>query len=267
MKRQLAFDVPVVSVANLHERLGFQHPLDYPAASLKKELYAWRMEDDDSPIFRFIYRNFRPHRHLEFGTWEGTGVVYVLEECAATVWTLNLLHGETLADGSWAYSSNVPAAESTKIPWLRRASNWMMRKTVARTATGASLYGYQTDSLGFIGRYYLERGLGHRVCQIYSDSREWDTSNYPEGFFDTCLIDGGHQEEVVANDTRKALSLVRRGGLIMWHDFCPVPDVLTRCAAPRGVVGFVKGQWEKLRSQTNDLFWVEPSHILIGIRS
>jgi len=71
---------------------------------------------------------------------------------------------------------------------------------------------YVTDTLGFIGRLYLERELGHRVCQIYCDSRQWDTSAYPPEFFDTVLIDGGHQREIVISDTRKALPLLRSGG-------------------------------------------------------
>ena len=82
---------------------------------------------------------------------------------------------------------------------------------------------HQTDAGLFIGQHYRDAGFGHRVCQIYCDSRDWDTAAYPSDFFDSALIDGGHIEEVVASDTRKALSVTRSGGLIMWHDFCPDP--------------------------------------------
>ncbi|HQH70675.1 MAG TPA: hypothetical protein PK360_01215, partial [bacterium] len=99
----------VVPVQELHQKMGWPALLDYPAASLRKPLTQWKMEIDDSPIFRYLYRHFRPRRHLEFGTWQGTGVLYCLEECEATVWTLNLPRGETLPDGSPAYC--VPASE------------------------------------------------------------------------------------------------------------------------------------------------------------
>jgi predicted O-methyltransferase YrrM len=259
-------EVPFAPVDQLHKRLGLSDPIDYPSTSLAKPLTQWRMEDDDSPILRYLYRNFRPRRHLEFGTWQGTGAVYVLEECEATVWTINLPEGELTAEGGWAYSSNFRADD---VPWRSKASAWVRRKVVGISGSQGSqrLYGYQTDSLGFIGRYYLEKGLGHRVCQIYCDTRKWDITNYPVGFFDSCLIDGGHQYETVASDTMNALHLVRPGGIILWHDFCPVPEVLAQCTAPREVVGFVRDRWDLLRTKTSDLFWIRPSHILLGVRA
>jgi len=260
--RHLVFDVPQVPVHELHQRLELGPPIDYPQSSLDKPLSAWRMEDDDAPILRHIYRHFRPRRHLEFGTWQGAGVRLVLEECDATVWTINLLGGELTSDGHWAYGDNWSAEDVANDPWLNRVGPW-----VASVNQGQGKLSCQTDALGFIGRYYLERNLGRRVCQIYADSREWDVSNYPDGFFDSCLIDGGHQSDIVANDTRKAFALVRAGGLVIWHDFCPVADVLEQCAAPRGVVEAIQLDWEWLRSQTSDLFWINPSHILIGVRA
>lgn len=248
-----AMDVPVavVPVRKLHERLGFAQPIAYPESSLHKPLTQWRMEDDDSPIFRYLYRNFRPNRHLEFGTWQGTGVLYCLEECAATVWTINLLKGEERADGSWAYGTTFDATEEQP--------TWANKIVCEKTW-------YQTDSLGFIGKNYLDRGMGKRVCQIYCDSREWDNSNYPRDFFDSALIDGGHDRDVVTSDTRKALEVVRPGGLVMWHDFCLDPQVLAHCAAPQGVVASIREQLDSLRSATRDLFWVFPSWILVGIK-
>jgi len=77
-----------------------------------------------------------------------------------------------------------------------------------------------------VSRRYREAGFGHRVCQIYCDSRTWDTSAYPRDFFDSVLIDGGHSADVVLSDTRKAFEVTRPGALIMWHDFCPDPTVL-----------------------------------------
>lgn len=242
-----------VSVKSLHSRLGFKDPLDYPTSSLSKPLTEWKMEVDDAPIFRYIYRNFQPRRHLEFGTWQGTGVLYCLEECDATVWTLNLLQGELQPDGTWAYSSNFKN--------VRKLPSWVKKRI-----TGINTARCQTDALGFIGRYYLEAGLGHRVCQVYTDSRQWDIRNYPPGFFDTALIDGGHAEDVVINDTDKALYLVRSGGLIMWHDYCPREDVLSRCTSTAGVKKAIEQMQSELDVQLKDIFWIDPSWILLGLK-
>jgi len=221
-----AGDLDVVNVDDLAQRLGFAEPLDYPLASRQKPLTDWKMEIDDSPIFRYLYRNFRPHRHLEFGTWQGSGVLYCLEECAATVWTLNLPEGERNDDGTRVYEED----------------------------DGAS-----------IGRFYREKRLGHRVCQIYCNSLAWEIANYPKAFFDSALIDGGHAPDVVQSDTAKALALLRPEGLCLWHDFCPDPAVLKSSATSLGVVEAVLHNWDVLRDRMRDIFWIRPSYILVGI--
>ena len=216
----------IVPVDELPQRMGFAEPLEYPSTSRQKPLTDWKMEIDDSPIFRYLYRNFRPRRHLEFGTWQGTGALYCLEESSATVWTLNLPQGEIAVDGTCAY---------------------------------------QSDGGASIGEFYRQKKLGHRVCQIYCDSRDWDLSNYPPGFFDSALIDGGHSPDVVASDTAMALRVLRVGGLCMWHDFCPDPQVLVRSEATLGVVDGLLQNWARIRRAMRDLFWVQPSYILVGI--
>jgi hypothetical protein len=246
-------NMPEVSVKDLHKKLRFRQPLDYPETSLHKPLKDWKMEIDDSPIFRYLYRNFRPRRHLEFGTWQGTGVLYCLEECDATVWTLNTPQGEKNPDGTCAYSSDFKASDP--LP------SWSQKKPGEQNVVWC-----QTDSLGFIGRYYMEAKLGHRVNQIYCDSRQWDISNYPRGFFDTALIDGGHSQDVVLNDTEKALQIVRSRGLIMWHDFCQHEEVLASYASPRNVVSAIEANWPLLKKQMKEIFWINPSWILLGIR-
>lgn len=240
-------DIPVGHVLDLHTVLGFADPIDYPKSSLIKKFSQWKMEVDDAPIFRYIYRNARPRRHLEFGTWQGKGTVYCLEECDATVWTINRPFGEY--DGSYGFN---PEELADAHQWARKVGMQISEN------------GYASDSIGFIGKDYLERNLGNRVCQIYCDSREWDNSNYGDGFFDTILIDGGHMAEVVASDTRKALPLVRSGGIIMWHDFCPTD--YQRFEACRGVMAGIANEWALINEQTTQLFWIYPSMILVGVK-
>lgn len=249
----MSLALPSCSIDALQARLGLAAPLLLPTASRSKPLTQWQMEIDDAPIFRYLYRSFRPRRHLEFGTWQGTGTTYCLEECEATVWTINLPGGEMGGDGGWAYHRDFAADEALPA--------WANRRT---TRSGRVVC--QTDALGFIGREYLAKGLGHRVCQIYCDSTQWDTANYPAGFFDSALIDGGHSEPVVVSDTRKALALLRSGGLILWHDYCPDAQVERQCESVRGVLAAIASQREWLATQLADLFWVEPSWILLGVK-
>jgi FkbM family methyltransferase len=249
------FLVPEIPIPLLHQKLGFSKPLDCPRANIETPLDKWKMEVHDAPILRYIYRNFRPKRHLEFGTWQGAGTVYCLEECEATVWTINLPFGENNPDGGVQYSGD---GDSFGLG-TAMAATWATRIGLPEADS------YRTDCFGFIGRFYLERGLGHRVCQIYCDSTQWDDAAYPDGFFDSVLVDGGHTPEIVASDTRKALRLLRPGGVILWHDFCP--PVADKFPVTRGVRDGLSSILPLLHEQCARVFWINPSWILMGMKN
>jgi methyltransferase family protein len=244
--------VTTVPVESLHQVLGLSTPVRVPPAWRNVALVDWKMEADDA-ILRQVFRQVRPMRHLEFGTWLGDGVLRCVEECEATVWTINLLEGETKPSGEWAYGELERDQGSASIAWGERQE----------TQNGTWI---RTDAYGQVGRKYLEAGWGKRVCQIYADSREWDTRAYPTGFFDTCLIDGGHAADIVQNDTTIATRLVRAGGLVMWHDFCPDLDVRTTCDSTRDVVDYITRHATELERDFEKLLWVLPSWLLIGVR-
>jgi predicted O-methyltransferase YrrM len=54
-----------------------------------------------------------------------------------------------------------------------------------------------------------------RVRLIEIDSRDWKPDLQAVDF---CFIDAGHSYECVKNDSQKALSVMRPGGLVLWHD-------------------------------------------------
>ena len=245
--------IETVPVEHLPLALGLTVPLDFPERWRHRPLAGWTMDADDY-VLRYVFRHCRPARHLEFGTWLGDGVLRCVEECDATVWTINIPQGEAKPDGTWAYGDIDTEEWVAHTPWSERLV----------TADGVWV---RTDSYGLIGRKYLEAGWGTRVCQIYADSRDWDTRAYPDGFFDTAFIDGSHTAEVVASDTRRAVRLVRPGGLVIWHDFCPLDEVTRACESTRDVVAFIASHIEELGQSFTRLFWVEPSWLLFGIRA
>lgn len=238
----------------LISRLRFNAP---PAPRSETDLTEWRMEEDDGPLFTYLYQAFRPRRHLEFGTWQGYGTSLCLNACDATVWTLNLPDGESNQDGSWAYGHRVTNDKST--PPGAVIANF------GADEHGDKIY-HRTDAASYIGRQYREENLGHRVCQIYCDTRKWDISAYPPDFFDSALIDGGHTPEVVVSDTRKALSILRSQGMIMWHDFCPVPEVRSNMESVKGVTDGIESILPEIQQQLETLVWIKPSWILLGIK-
>lgn len=249
--------ITVTPTIELHKALSFKEPFQDLANVQLKPFKLWKMENDDAPIFRYIYRNFRPRRHLEFGTASGFGTRICLEECEATVWTINMLFGEYDSDGFPLYPLNTEDENDA-----RTFSEWKQKIGLQNNEVINS-----RDTLCFIGMEYLSKSMGNRVCQIYTDSRSWDTKNYPTGFFDTVLIDGGHSAEILKNDTEKAFRLVREGGLIIWHDFCLDPDIFSSEHATNGVMTGIHQNWDMIEKNVSILFWIKPSFILVGIKN
>jgi hypothetical protein len=245
--------IETVPVEALHRTLGVSEPLQFPPRWRDHPLDDWSMEPD-GVVMRYIFRNVRPLRHLEFGTWMGDGVLRCVEECDATVWTLNLLEGESKPDGTWAYGALHTDNDGPPVPWSERLM------------TDGGLW-VRTDAYGSIGHKYRAAGWGKRVCQIYCDSREWDTRAYPDAFFDTAFIDGGHGKDIIESDSARVRRLVRRGGLVIWHDFCPDTEVNVNCASTAGMNAFVAEQREQLARDFRKLFWIDPSWLLVGIRA
>lgn len=191
---------------------------------------------------------------MEHGT--GGGAVLCLESCyESNVWTINLLDGESCSDGTWAYGERV-----------MDSSNSLHHITMGNFGSdelGSSNY-HKTDVGDYIGRIFRERGLGNKVCQFLCDSRDWDNSDFSPDFFDSVLIDGGHQPDVVINDTCKALQVLRSGGLIMWHDFCSLKNIRSQFESMKGVTAGIEQIVGKLQEHLERLSWINPSWIFIG---
>lgn len=218
--------INIVDVDNLSMHLGGEIRPILPANASTKPLTDWKMESDDAPILEYLWRSQSPRRHLEFGTWEGFGAALVAKVTEADIWTINLPEGETAHDGRALYAS--------------------------------------TDAGLFIGRLYREAGYAERVHQLLCDSRDFDPKLFSELPFDTVLIDGGHTPDIVESDTEKALSVLRPGGMCVWHDFCPDPRALEENLAPLGVALAIIENIDRWRAQFTSLYWIRKSWLLVG---
>ena len=211
----------------------------------------FKTEIDETAIYSYIYEQAQPKRHLEFGTWEGFGVTVCAKSCGAEIWTVNLPDGEKDDTGNPAYSEmqSVPQEPSHEIAAVARDNK------------------SSTDAGAFIGWRYRAAGFTDRVHQILCDSRELDTTAFCEGFFDSVLIDGGHTAEVVTSDTNKALPLLRSGGIMIWHDFCPDPETIRWNESPHGVIRAIIDSFNEWNPNFSKIFWIQPSWMLVGIKT
>ena len=57
-----------------------------------------------------------------------------------------------------------------------------------------------------------------KVRQLFGDSKSLDESEYV-GCCDLVFVDGSHAYSYVASDSKKALRMVKPGGVILWHDY------------------------------------------------
>lgn len=234
--------IRIVPVEMLGEALGFRFPYISEQSLYRYGLEDFKTEVDEAGIYRYLYRHLAPRRHLEFGTWEGFGTLLCAASCAAEIWTVNLPEGERDAAGAPRYRSQRLAGET-------------------EVADGAG------DAGERIGWRYRAAGYAARVHQLLCDSRDFPTQDFAPAYFDTVLVDGGHIEEIVTNDTDKAIPLLRSGGIMIWHDFCPVPAALATSEAGRGVMRAWIANYDRWRRQFTELFWVRPSWLLIGIKA
>jgi hypothetical protein len=77
-------------------------------------------------------------------------------------------------------------------------------------------------------------------------------------------VDGAHRKDVVIQDTRKAISVLRPGGMILWHDYCP--PIVNEYPNGREVQAAVEEMKEWLERELEMFFWIRPSWILFGLK-
>ncbi|MDR2550956.1 MAG: class I SAM-dependent methyltransferase [Desulfobulbus sp.] len=68
------------------------------------------------------------------------------------------------------------------------------------------------------GVRFKKRSAIAEIIQLYGDSARYDFSEYMNKI-DFMFIDGSHSYDYVLNDSHVAFSVVKNGGIILWHDY------------------------------------------------
>lgn len=71
-----------------------------------------------------------------------------------------------------------------------------------------------------VGEKYRDSAAAHKIQQIRADASVFDFSPY-DGAMDVVFVDAAHDYVHGLSDSRNALRIARRGGVIVWHDFEP----------------------------------------------
>ncbi|WP_440650643.1 class I SAM-dependent methyltransferase [Candidatus Pelagibacter sp. HIMB1495] len=60
----------------------------------------------------------------------------------------------------------------------------------------------------------------NKINVIFQNSLKFDHTQY-KGKMDLIFIDGGHTYSIVKNDTQKSFEMLKKNGIILWHDYVP----------------------------------------------
>ena len=140
-------------------------------------------------ILAGICRWLRPKKLFELGTFNGRTTVNLAANCPddSIVYTLDIPHDHPAL-------AQVPGEERFQL-------------------------------LANAGILYRTSRFSSKVQQLWADSAEFDPSPLT-GQIDLAFIDGSHSYAYVENDTRKVMTMMAPGGIILWHDYYPqYPDV------------------------------------------
>jgi hypothetical protein len=142
----------------------------------------------------------------DFETW----VMCNLAKRAETIFEFGTCTGKT----AWLLAANAPQATITTL--TLRPEDLGSYKT-SRGDDKKAERGALVESR-FSTFYYQGTDAEKRITQLFGDSKELDEQPLA-GKFDLVFVDGSHARSYVESDSKKALAMVKPGGLVLWHDY------------------------------------------------
>lgn len=139
---------------------------------------------DEIVFLASIVAHLKPQKLFEIGTCQGRT-------------TINLARNTGKIE--CFYTLNLPPDDSCQVKWL---------------AQDRLLYESSKTKIGKRWKKYEEADI---ITQLYGDSSQFDFSLYKD--MDFVFIDANKQKEYVAHDSRNGWHMLRKGGIIIWHDY------------------------------------------------
>lgn len=155
----------------------------------------------EAAMLACLIRLVAPRCIFEFGTFRGYSTALFLRNSDPACKVISLDLGEDTRD-------------------LQASSAW---STTELHADGDKNDGYLRHVQSTQGTFYLsdlDAQQSQRLTLLKGDSRKFDVDAHGLGAaVDLFFIDGGHDDETIASDTRKAEEMAGPQSLIVWHDF------------------------------------------------
>lgn len=142
----------------------------------------------------------------DFETW----VMCNLAKKADAIFEFGTCTGKT----SWLLAANAPQATITT---LTLHPDDLRSYKAGRGDNEKAGRGALVESR-FSTFYYQGTDAEKRITQLFGDSKELDERPLARKF-DLVFVDGSHARSYVESDSKKALAMVKPGGLVLWHDY------------------------------------------------
>lgn len=142
----------------------------------------------------------------DFETW----LMCNLARKAETIFEFGTCTGKT----TWLLATNAPQATITTL--TLNPENIESYK--AGQGDDKNAEQWAADESQFSTFYYQGTDAEKRIIQLFGDSKELDEQALAQKF-DLVFVDGSHTRSYVENDSKKALAMVKPGGLVLWHDY------------------------------------------------
>lgn len=169
----------------------------------------------------------------DFETW----ILMNLAKDVGTIFEFGTATGKT----TYLFARNAP--DHARIATLTLAPDQV---DAYRAGPGDDAWATRTalQESRFDSFYYSGTEAAAKITQLFGDSKAFDETPYVDAC-DLVFVDGGHAYSYVRNDTEKALRMVKRGGLVLWHDY----------RGPRRIPGVFRALNELARDYP--LTWIE----------
>jgi precorrin-6B methylase 2 len=148
-----------------------------------------------------------PGSTSDFEAW----ILSVLAKRASRMFEFGTCTGRTAY--LWARNSGPDARITTLTLGPEQLALYEASEDDCSIDTGTAL-----DESNYEVFVYSGTDIAYKIEQLFDDSKAFDETPYA-GKMDLIFIDGSHAYSYVMSDSRKALDMIRSGGLILWHDY------------------------------------------------
>lgn len=132
-----------------------------------------------------LVKKYNPKIIMEFGTFLGHT-------------TINMAINQS--EGSELYTVDLPKSQFSAI---KKHVEEFDKKYINKDVIGGEIEG---------------KKIPGRIIQIHADTADFDFSPFKDKI-DFMFVDAAHSYEYVHSDTSVAFQIVKRGGIIIWHDY------------------------------------------------